>query len=320
MTQLHINLHNGQGLGNQLWVIFSCIGLALNTNREPIIYGAENYKGNGFVNLKVSFLKGLSPARTIIREDKCFDLIYGLNQTCHDTLQSEINNIQKNEEILLIGDLQSIHLLPDPLDRILNYIDLNLGKNYLDQNFISMHLRGGDYAKTICQPSQQYYLSALSYLKKRGVFDNQFIVTDDMFLAIKTFPEIPIKSSLTTDEFDLKRASHHQGGSIRDDFSMLLHSKASVISASTFSFWAALIGKLINKDKIIIAPLYWFANRVSKNWWSLPDSRCKYFIYLNQFGHEDINHSLSTSSRILVRSDISPKLRNIINRIIRIII
>ena len=313
MRELHVELHNGQGLGNQLWVILSCIGLAERHTRLPVIYGIEKFKAKGFINLEVATRSGQSPAVQTLKEQKAYDRIYGLDITRHDTLYGGLAEHSAVDSLKIAGDLQSMSLLPKPLSRILSYVTLIDEVANLQKNQTSIHVRGGDYSKTLCQVSQVYYKGAISFIKKSMPNAQLGLVTDDPIYASTWLPGVPISPQEEDDQFDERRACHHMGSGIKQDFIKIYQSEAVIISASTFSFWAALLGKLRFPDKVVIAPAFWYANRVSRGWWSLPDSRVDVFTYFNKRGQLYSHNVQPVERSAFLNKDIYPPARRILN-------
>jgi hypothetical protein len=313
MRELHAELHNGQGLGNQLWVILSCIGLAERHALLPVIYGIENFKAKGFLNLEVATNSGPSPARQTLREQKAYDRIYGLDITRHDTLLEALSAHSIADCLNISGDLQSMSLLPKPLNRILSYVTPIHEVATLQKNQASIHVRGGDYSKTLCQVSQAYYKGAISFIKKSMPNAQLGLVTDDPSYACTWVPGVPISQQKEDDQFDELRAAHHMGSGIEQDFLKIYQSDAVIISSSTFSFWPALLSKLRFPEKVVIAPAFWYANRVSRGWWSLPDSYTGVFTYFNKHG-QPYSHNVQPVQRSTFHNkDIYPPARRIFN-------
>ena len=313
MRELHVELHNGQGLGNQLWVILSCIGLAERYALLPVIYGIENFKAKGFVSLEVATRSGHSPADQTLREQKAYDRIYGLDITRHDTLLQALAAHSTADSLKITGDLQSMSLLPNPLGRILSYVTPIHEVADLQKNQTCIHVRGGDYSKTLCQVSQAYYNGAISFVKK-SMPNAQFgLVTDDSSYACTWVPGVPISPQGEDDQFDERRAAHHMGSGIKQDFLKIYQSEAVIISASTFSFWAALLGKLQFPEKVVIAPAFWYANRVSRGWWSLPDSHAGVFTYFDKHGQRYSHDVQPVDRSAFFHKDIYPPARRIFN-------
>jgi len=319
MRELHVELHNGQGLGNQLWVILSCIGLAERHTRLPVIYGIENFKAKGFLNLEVATHSGPSPANQTLKEQKAYDRIYGLDITRHDTLLQGLAAHSAADSLQITGDLQSMSLLPNPLNRILSYVTPIHEVVDLQKNQTSIHVRGGDYSKTLCQVSQAYYQGAISFVKKSMPNAQLGLVTDDPSYARTWVHGVPISPKEKDDQFDERRAAHHMGSGIKQDFFKIYQSGAVIISASTFSFWAALLGKLQFPEKIVIAPAFWYANRVSRGWWSLPDSHTAVFTYFDKHG-QPYSHDVQPVERsAFLHKDIYPPARRVLNLFFKII-
>jgi hypothetical protein len=101
-----------------------------------------------------------------------------------------------------------------------------------------IHIRGGDNVGKSHNwlAPKEYYSNAMTEIKDKHNIKNFCIVTDDFNLSKEWFPDIPIISK-----------------SLSTDFKLIHYSKYSIISNSTFSWWASWLGE----NKIIIAPDRW---------------------------------------------------------------
>lgn len=273
-----INFLKGQGLGNQLWVYYAGIFLAN--------YFQCNYKfGNGKI-FKGFFLiednnilwEEINVSKKLRIKEK-FEYFTDLDVTDYSSCMHDLGNLIQLSDVEIIGTLQSTKLIPNN-----KIIKKTLKINFLKQeNICSIHIRGGDFKNTIVKPSKNYYLNALKLFEK-----NKFkIITDDPKYARMILPGIEIVEKIKSN-FDELTNPHHFSEGIKDDFFLIAKSKANIISSSTFSFWASYIGAIFIKKKIV-APAYWFANRVSSSWGSPNEYIIKDWNYLDSNGLQEKN-------------------------------
>jgi hypothetical protein len=115
-----------------------------------------------------------------------------------------------------------------------NEVQEILNKYPIDE-YCYIHFRGGDY-KDMHNWSlpKKYYDDAMKKISGNLKF---LIITDDIKLASEFFPNIAIMSN-----------------DMMVDFALLYYSKFCIISNSSFSWWAAYLGRMKNKDLQIVLP------------------------------------------------------------------
>ncbi len=114
------------------------------------------------------------------------------------------------------------------------------------QDFIGMHIRGGDYLNPnspYVNLDKKYYISALSEIKKKTGDIKTYIFTNDMSYG-KNFLKLGKNLEIISTQ-DL-RAS--------ENLKILSLGKGLILSNSTFAYWAGVISKTPN----VIAPKKWF--------------------------------------------------------------
>lgn len=120
-------------------------------------------------------------------------------------------------------------------------------------NTVSLHVRRGEFAKdpgysqSIGTCDMDYYERAINHMNEH-VKDAKYIVfSDDIEWSRENLP-------LGKDEIfvDYNMTSHHYR-----DMQLMSLCKHNIIANSTFSWWGAWLNA--NKDKIVIAPVKWFA-------------------------------------------------------------
>ncbi len=323
--ELAINLSKGQGLGNQIFCITALYKLATILKRKPLIFNYSNYKGESFLPLNKTIFDIYSLSYDckfeIINDSINQELISGLDITDHkDFIYSLFKS--KSKKIILKGNLQNEFFIPskEELFKIFPSL-LELKKGKLNRNSdLMIHIRGGDYKKTIARSPKKYYLNSLRYLEaKLNLNLNKFIVCDDREYAKNLLPNITILSSLKSDKSDLKRANHHLGFSIQKDFLSLIKAKYAVIPASTFSFWCRIFAHSIYKDAFTLAPLNWYGYRLGNKFSSPRSYVYKDFIYIDKKGitHDsDQIYEKEINSFYIKNIKLNSKIRTMINLII----
>lgn len=123
-------------------------------------------------------------------------------------------------------------------------------------NAIFIGVRKGDYTSTLRTKWEYgsfdsiYYRSAMNYICKRLVNPIFYIFSDDIewvkkYLDFSGFNVVYRDKDKQTDDFE--------------ELVIMSHCKHAIIVNSTFHWWGAWL--ISNPEKIIIAPLEWFANK-----------------------------------------------------------
>lgn len=119
---------------------------------------------------------------------------------------------------------------------------------------VSLHVRRGDYAKNskttamhgLC--SLEYYREAIQYVSVHVEQPYFFIFSDDIAW---------VKSNLKID-FPYQYVDHNHGSQSYNDMHLMSLCQHHIIANSSFSWWGAWLNPRPNK--IVIAPLKWFAS------------------------------------------------------------
>lgn len=116
---------------------------------------------------------------------------------------------------------------------------LELFVSYPKEEYCYIHFRGGDYVHfgggSIILPIS-YFHHAMTTIKEMYNNIKFVIITDDKVLAKTYFPNEPVLSN-----------------SMIVDFNLLKHAKYSIISNSSFSWWA----RWLSKESVTVAPKRW---------------------------------------------------------------
>lgn len=323
--ELALKLFNGQGLGNQIFCITSLYKLSSLLNRKPVIFNYCNYKGEHFFPINKSIFKIkdniLHNEYEEISDFVEQELFSGLDKTDHKEFIYSLFK-SNNPKIIITGNLQNEFFIPTKED-LVNIFPL-LGElkqiKPLKKDELIIHIRGGDYKKTLAKPTSNYYKNSVLYFDNNFDFKNKkYIVCDDHHYAKKILPNIKIISEFEDDNSDSKRALHHLGSSIKKDFIYLIMAKYAIIPASTFSFWARIFAHIIHEDAWTLGPLNWYGFRLGKNFSSPLRYSYKEFVYIDKKGavlsYEDINKTFKNYFCIK-NLKINSKIRTFINLII----
>jgi len=124
----------------------------------------------------------------------------------------------------------------------------------LSQNAVCVHLRRGDYVAQahfnarfgVCE--LPYYQSAIACLQPRLRNPAFFVFSDDPAWVSANFPRLDAMTLVT----------HNVGKDDAEDLRLMMNCKHFIIANSTFSWWAAWLGRC--PEKIVIAPKRWFAS------------------------------------------------------------
>ncbi|MCE5340857.1 MAG: alpha-1,2-fucosyltransferase [Planctomycetaceae bacterium] len=133
-----------------------------------------------------------------------------------------------------------------------------LTEEICNSNSVSVHIRRGDYIQNkitnqyhgVC--NLQYYLDAANFIAQK-INDPVFYVFSDDHDWLKSNFVIPFKFKLIA---GIEKQTSQQ------DMILMSNCKHHIIANSTFSWWAAWLNP--NPQKIVIAPLKWFAGARNK--------------------------------------------------------
>jgi hypothetical protein len=216
---------NGGRLGNQLFTIASCIGIALRHGYTPRINEGWKYRSD-FPNIPDEWFG------PIVQGKPLFERVYEYDEGIDYHLSTRSLNST------LIGYFQSPYYWAGNENIIRRYLTPK-GCNPGSRDAVAVHYRRGDYVgnPNYIQLKANYYNAGLHVLHN----DNRPLVrrSDDHHMLLKYFDEI--------------------GGTELDDFIALAECKEHIISNSTFAWWAAYLsgGK-------VVAPREWFAGELAK--------------------------------------------------------
>jgi hypothetical protein len=282
--------YNTQGLGNQLWCyVVTCV-LAIDKGFDFGIMSPEKFRGIELMDLDYglpvegvksdTWSTALPNGITSYYREQLIRNQYGIDVSPMDT---ELLKISDNTKI--DGNFQSLRYIQHRRNEIIAWLKIkNNIMRYSSDNITVIHLRGGDYVGSPADSllPKSYYLNAMSYMKSIEPEMKFYVVTDDLPLANTYFKGIAeMVGSTITGLLDPHRASHHGGGHVGVDYSILNNAKNIIAGNSTFSFWAAWTNLNL---KNIIAPKYWFTFNNPNDFWSTNDMKVDGWKYLDRNG------------------------------------
>lgn len=176
----------------------------------------------------------------------------------HHETKPEYEEIKyEGRTLKLNGYFQSYKYFQDYLSEIREAFNLPM---FLSQNFVSVHVRRGDYLTNPDFPvlGLQYYYDAISFFIEKG--NKWFIIFSD---------DIPwCKKNINEDLYNDCRILYSEGYTEVQDMGRMACCGNNITSNSSFSVMAALLN--INPDKIVVAPQTLFKNAnkdmIPENW------------------------------------------------------
>jgi hypothetical protein len=137
----------------------------------------------------------------------------------------------------------------------------------LDENLCVINFRGGEYrGLSNVLLRKEYWRDSVNHMLSINKDMNFLVVTDDVSFA-KSYIGLDIRTIHVDIGFD---------------FYVVNQSKWTIISNSTFSWWAAWLNEKTNK---IIAPKYFNAHNLSDGYWSLGAIYTRCFDYIDRNGN-----------------------------------
>jgi hypothetical protein len=262
------------GLGNQLFQYAAAQGLASKTGRKLLIcnsahpdvkrpYGLDalipaeqllsdprNRRMQWWVESRSASLlrKGAKllalPSRVVCFTDDGTEF--------HSQIESQTGNI------VLYGYWQNeryfAHIRESITDRIQSAFQIEPPVNHGES--VCVHVRRGDYLQNsyLAPAPMAYFEGAMQYLRSTLRAPKFTLFSDD--------PEWCRQQFGTFDDVDIFSTSGKPQDQMQD-FRRMAASAHFIISNSSFSWWAAYLGR--NPDKIVVAPAQWWRNAGSSS-------------------------------------------------------
>jgi hypothetical protein len=285
--------YDGQGLGNQLWCYMVTRIIAEKNGYDFGIMSTHKFKGKDFIKLDFGkkVIGGFGPEGgppNILPDGIKNYYKEKINRHHKSGLDISINDndlfcVDDNTKI--DGNMQSYQYVKNFRNKIFDFIHIDNDKiinDFSDENICIIHIRGGDFKYSSAILDSSYYLNAMRHFIKKNSNIKFYIITDDIFNAEKTLPNVEIIGSAKTNLSDPNKANHHIGGPIWIDYSILNNAKNIIMSASSFGWWPVWTNK---NNPNVIAPKYWAAHKENDGYWSCGDSLVDMWNYIDVDGN-----------------------------------
>jgi hypothetical protein len=192
---------------------------------------------------------------------------YKIVEESNTSFQADALNCSENA--YLLGFWQSEKYFSDIRDVLLEEFKVTRPIDTTNQELLSkiqstesvfIHVRRGDYVnesavtKSFSVCNMDYFNAGIKYIKEKIPNATFFIFSDEPEWAKEN---IDVGSSE-------KYVSYNPGSRAYDDLRLMNACKHSIISNSSFSWWASWLNR--NNDKIVIAPKRWFADNEAERY------------------------------------------------------
>lgn len=163
------------------------------------------------------------------------------------------------------ADIKNIIVCEFTLRKAIGEEYVHLLKLIQESNSVAIHIRRDDYVQEsknnlFLEPcSTAYYFDAITEINKLVERPRFFLFSDDVEW---------VEGNLKIKENDIIASKFTDGNELAD-FILMSSCKHYIIANSSFSWWAAWLGK--NPDKIIYAPKRWYKNNQIDTKYLIPD-------------------------------------------------
>ena len=269
-------IYSGQGLGNQLWCYVVTRSIAKRNGLDFGIMHPEKMKSNDFMDLDFG--------RKVIGGDgpeggppnKLPDSIthyYRERTIRHPITNADISEFDQNlanieDNTKIDGNMQDENYIIPYKDEIKNWLKVKEEFecfDYSDMNTCVINFRGGEYQfiKNVFL-SKKYWRNAIDYMFQINPTFRFVVITDDVTLAKKFFPNFEV---------------YHF--SIGKDFAIIKNAFYLIIANTSFAWFPTWINCNL---KLCIAPKYWWANNISDGYWACDSNLTRDWLYLDREG------------------------------------
>ena len=266
------------GLGNQLFVIYTCMGKAIYENVEYFFIGDYD-KNKGNISLRRKTYWETPIFKNISNHVRKFENlnVYSLIEESKIGYVTELPSLKhcNSKNIMLLNGYWQCYLFFDKYKKEINDV---LGINKLlyslksklpstNKALCSMHFRLGDYEKIQKRHPimpLEYYINALNHVvqhEKRDIMvlwychnpDISHVNNEYIIQLSSMFKQVEFKKLDKLDKLD------------NDYEELLLVSLCNhnIIANSTFSWWSAYLNN--NANKIVCYPETWYGNSIINN-------------------------------------------------------
>ena len=270
-----VDLKDGQGLGNQLWLLAVGIYISNKKSRKLVIRNIQKFKADDLLTEKFFLYIELF-------SNYHLDIVWNVFNPLAFKYGFDENNIYFQEDkkfldlfdmfeyIEIDGNYQSITLIPEPeiLNKFFNFNKTKFKRIINYSNTCLINIRGGEYLGLLKSPcvSLKYIYGCIEIIKKKIPNIDFKIITDDYKFAKIILPEYEILY-----------------GNLEQDYLNLESANYLILSNSSFAFFPTYLS---NNKKIILAPFMWAgSNNFNKNKiWLSPCNFNKIFSFVNEDG------------------------------------
>lgn len=277
-------IYNGQGLGNQLACYVTTRVVSLDKGYEFGIMNPFKFKCLDFMELDFGLpvIGGESPDEgappTILPDG--IEYYFREKDIRHPNGSDIRIDDLKLETIVdntkLDGVFQSENRIIHRKKEIKEWLKVKPEMDcytYSDKDICIIHIRGGDFRYIGATLDSTYYNNAMNKMLSKNKNIKFLAITDDVNYCKSILPNIEIVGGSAIDYVDSHRASHHLGGRISVDYTIIKNAHNLILSNSSFPYFAIFTSDI---EQYIIAPKYWIRYSISDGYWS-----CGYNIYRN---------------------------------------
>jgi hypothetical protein len=211
----------------------------------PDFYHAQfRFYNNRFIR---KFFKVIDDNSFFVKRNSLFNIYDGYWQS-----QLYFDQIKDDVRVAFVFD-----------QKLLNIRTLQVAKDIMNSNSVSIHIRRGDYLdhseffENIC--TLDYYKKAILYITNRTKECRFYVFSDDIEWCRNN---IKYLGDLKFIDFNIETDSWQ-------DMYLMSICKHNIIANSTFSWWGAWLNN--NSEKMVLAPSRWmndqsFENLIPKTW------------------------------------------------------
>lgn len=288
-------LHDGQGLGNQLWNYALLRIITKKRGNNFFIMGKSRFKGKTFMDIDF----GEEPTDGSLNTLGLYkERVEYLSGTDIDISRTDPQLLEIPLHTKFEGNCQSAKYLEGHRSDILDWIKIKseYKKYTTDENTCVIHLRCGDFKKIkdVFLPVE-YYRNAMNYIRSLNPNIRFCCVTDEKDEAMRILSDVEIIGSAVIGGEDENKAAHHRGGPIGIDFAFLMNAKYAIIPNSSFSWWATYLN---TRKTVVVAPKYWARHNISNGYWSTSDIITEGFMYIDRNGNAQSAASCSKEKEV----------------------
>jgi hypothetical protein len=275
-----IEFHEGQGLGNQLWVYVVCRSIAEQLQMKYKVIHPEKFKGKSFIEIDFGADESINLSQVTLFNEETF---YDPDLDCFSSdFDKRVLNLKENTKIH--GLFQSEKYFFGDIARLKKYLKIKqefIEANEIDDQTCVIKFRGGDFKRygNLILP-RSYWLNAMVNIKRLYGINKFVAVSDDDNYVRAMFPDIKILP-----------------GGMGQHYAALMQAKYIILANSSFGYFPTKIGA----DKIcVIAPKYWARFNNSFKRWSSPANLYESWLWQDDTGNlykyddclEDVNKTL----------------------------